>query len=97
MNREFVDTLILRTACDLAQRSKEGLVTGEVLYEAILAAGFDIGPHFVGGRLRSLLSRGLLEKDEYNSTCRASVYRFTDAGSTVSGRTFDGDSHAILQ
>ena len=74
-----LDRTIVAVVYDHIERSAEKRVTGSTVWNA-MSAVLDIAPVTIPGRLRRLVSHGLLEKDEANSSSRTKVYAPTDAG-----------------
>jgi DNA-binding HxlR family transcriptional regulator len=75
-----LDCIVLETAYRLIGQSRIKRVAGSTVWEAMQVLVPDIAPVTIPARLRRLVSLGLLEKDEANSSNRTKLYGPTEAG-----------------
>jgi DNA-binding PadR family transcriptional regulator len=78
--KDFLDEIILSVAYENIEQSSDKRVAGSTVWEKTRIAVPDLAPVTVPGRLKRLVSHGLLEKDKAGSTRRTKFYAPTDAG-----------------
>src|SRR5262245_40411591 len=79
LRMDRLDELVLYLAYTRIEASASKLVSGSEIWNDVIAV-VDVAPVVVPARLKRLISRGLLVKDEANSRSRGAVYAPTDAG-----------------
>ena len=74
-----LDKIILNVAYTRIEESGSKRVTGRSVWDDV-GSSLNVAPVHIPARVRRLISLGLLEKDEANSSSRYKVYAPTAAG-----------------
>lgn len=87
------DKLILFVAYKEIQKSPAQRVAGSTVWEKAFAVQPNLAPVTVPARLKRLVSRGLLQKDDDNSSNRTKLYAPSTDGLQVFGEMADSFSN----